>query len=183
MVQCEMCGTETASPSTIKVEGAELEVCDECTDFGTEVRTESDSTSSSKYSTSSTGGASSGGGTSTTSSTTTTSGTTSSSGGGRQDEMFDDVDDLAQDFDERVRTARESADMSQEELASDLNEKASLIRKIERGETLPTDDLQQKFERHLDIDLSAGRSVEDTDWGDGDSSEGYTLGDMVERKD
>ncbi|MFB6093331.1 MAG: transcriptional regulator, partial [Halanaeroarchaeum sp.] len=37
MVQCEMCGTEVANPTTIKVEGAELEVCDSCAEFGTEV--------------------------------------------------------------------------------------------------------------------------------------------------
>ena len=40
MVQCEMCGTETGSPKTVKIEGAELDVCDDCADFGTEVQTQ-----------------------------------------------------------------------------------------------------------------------------------------------
>ncbi|MFB6221303.1 MAG: transcriptional regulator, partial [Halolamina sp.] len=60
MPQCEMCGAEKSSLTTTKVEGAELELCDDCTDFGTEVKTESSSTTTSKYSTSSSsGGASS----------------------------------------------------------------------------------------------------------------------------
>lgn len=35
--QCQMCGAKQSSLTTTKVEGAKLELCDECTDFGTEV--------------------------------------------------------------------------------------------------------------------------------------------------
>jgi putative transcription factor len=182
MVQCEMCGTETADPNRIKVEGAELDVCDACTDFGTELQTEEEeSSTSTKYSTSSSSGTSSSG---SSRSTSTSSGTsTSGGGGGRSNDIYEDVDELAQDFDQRIRSARERSDLTQSELAQLLNEKASLIRKLERGETLPTDDLQGKLERYFDIDLSAGGSVDADEW-DSDSSTGeYTLGDMVERKD
>lgn len=97
--------------------------------------------------------------------------------------MFDDIDELSQDFDQQIRQAREQAGLSQEDLAKDLNEKASLIRKLEQGEMLPTDDMQTKLERTLDIDLTAGGSTSDTEW-ESDSSAGeYTLGDVVERKD
>jgi len=177
-VQCEMCGTETASPNRVKIEGAELDVCDECTDFGTEVQTEeSTSTTSTKYSTgsssSSSASASSGSG-----------GTTGAGGsdGGRRD-MFDDIEELAQDFDERIRGAREGAGLSQEELANQLNEKASLIRKLEHGDTLPSDEMQTKLERSLDIDLSAGGGDEDAEWEGGSSTGEFTLGDVVKRKD
>jgi len=181
MVQCEMCGTETTSPKTIKVEGAELDVCESCTDFGTEVRTEESSSTSTKYSTSSSSSGSSG-------SSGTSSGGTSSrsggSGGGSRRDMFDEMDEVAQDYDQRIRSARESAGLSQEELASQLNEKASLIRKLEHGETLPSDGVQTKLERNLDIELSAGGDEpEETDWEGGSSSGEYTLGDVVERKD
>jgi putative transcription factor len=97
--------------------------------------------------------------------------------------MFDEMDELAQDYDTIVREARESAGMSQEDLARQLNEKASLIRKIERGDTLPSDDVQRELESELGIDLSAGSSGEETDWSSDSSSGSYTLGDMVERKD
>ncbi|WP_340101110.1 multiprotein bridging factor aMBF1 [Salinibaculum salinum] len=177
MVQCEMCGTETSSPNRVKIEGAELDVCDNCTDFGTEVKTEdSASSASTKYSTgsSSSGSSSSSGGSSSTS---------SSSGGGRRRDMFDDMDEIAQDYDNRIRNARESAGLSQEELAQKLNEKASLIRKLEHGDTLPSDDVQTKLERELDISLSASGGSEDTEWEGGSSTGEYTLGDVVERKD
>ncbi|QPV63040.1 TIGR00270 family protein [Halosimplex litoreum] len=178
MVQCEMCGSETSSPNRVKVEGAELDVCDECTDFGTEVKQQSSSSASTKYSTSSSGSSSSSSGSS-------SSGSSSSSGGSsqRRRDMFDEMDELAQDYDETVRSAREAAGMSQEDLARKLNEKASLIRKIERGDTLPSDDVQRKLESALEVDLSAGGTTDESEWSSGSSTGEYTLGDVVERKD
>jgi putative transcription factor len=96
--------------------------------------------------------------------------------------MFDDMDEIATDYDDRIRTARESRGLSQEELADQLNEKASLIRKLERGDTLPTDDIQRKLESELDISLVEGESVDDADWDGGDAGT-MTLGDVVKRKD
>ncbi|MEF8821450.1 MAG: multiprotein bridging factor aMBF1 [Halovenus sp.] len=181
MVQCEMCGTETSSPNRIKVEGAELDVCDSCTEFGTKLETsDSSGSTSTKYSTSSSSGSSS---SSSSSGNTGTSTSSSGGGGGRRQDMFDDIDELAQDFDEQIRQARESAGLSQEDLAKDLNEKASLIQKLEQGKMLPTDEMQEKLERSLDIDLTAGGSTDETEWeSDSDAGE-YTLGDVVERKD
>jgi len=183
MVQCEMCGAETASPNTVKVEGAELDVCDECSDFGTEVRQDSGSSASTKYSTS---GSSSGSGSSAGSGSSGSTGGSSGSsggGGGRRRDMFDEMDEVAQDYDERIRNARERAGLSQEELANQLNEKASLIRKLERGSSLPSDDVQGKLESALDISLTEGGGSGDTEW-DGSSEAGETtLGDVVQRKD
>ena len=175
MPQCEMCGAEQASLTTTKVEGAELELCSSCTDFGTEVRDESTSSGGSKYSTSSDTGTSS-------SSSSASSSSSSSGQSTRPRDMFDDMDEIATDYDERIRTARESTGLSQEELADQLNEKASLIRKLERGDTLPTDEVQRKLERALDISLVEGQSVDDADWDSGDAGT-MTLGDVVKRKD
>jgi putative transcription factor len=170
-----MCGAEEASLTTTKVEGAELELCSSCTDFGTEVRDESTSSGGGKYSTSSSTGKSS--------SSSGSSGAGGSSGGSsRPRDMFDDMDEIATDYDERIREARESRGLSQEELADQLNEKASLIRKLERGDTLPTDDVQRKLERALDISLVEGQSSDDADW-ETDDAGTMTLGDVVKRKD
>lgn len=182
MVQCEMCGAETGSPTTVKIEGAELQVCDACTDFGTEIRTQESSATSTKYST---GSSSSGGSTSGADSRTGSSssaGGASSGGGSRRSEMFDDVDELAPDYDDRIRHAREDRGLSQADLANVLNEKASLIRKLERGEMLPSDGIQSKLERELDISLT-GETEGADEWDGGSPAEGYTLGDVVERKE
>ena len=93
------------------------------------------------------------------------------------------MDELAQDYDELIREARENRGLSQEDLARELNLKASLIRKLERGDTLPSDDVQTKLERELDISLSAGGTDADEDWSGGSASGEYTLGDVVKRKD
>jgi len=177
MAQCEMCGTEVSTPKTVKVEGAEIDVCDDCADFGTEVKTDSTSSTSTKYSTSSSsqsssssGGSSGGGG----------------GGGGRRRDMFDQMEELAGDYDTRIRSAREQEGLSQEELADELNEKASVIRKLERGDSLPSDDVREKLESHLGISLTESGSGDDAgsddSWSSGGDSAGLTLGDKVRRK-
>ena len=174
MPQCEMCGADETSLTTTKVEGAELELCENCQGFGTTVETQQSSSSTSKYSTSSSSGTSNAGRT----------GGASSSGGStrRKKDMFDDMDELAGDYDDRIREARESESLTQEELADDLNEKASLIRKLERGDILPSDDVKAKLEKKLEITLTEGTDVSDTEWSSG-SGQSMTLGDVVERKD
>lgn len=174
MPQCEMCGAEKPSLTTTKVEGAELELCDECSEFGTEVKTQSPSSTSTKYSTSSdssdSGGASS------------SSGGSSGDSSTRRHDLFDEMEEVANDYDDRIRKAREEREISQEDLAQQLNEKASLIRKLEGGGVLPSDQVQQKIESELDISLSAGSDEEDAEWSGG-SSTTTTLGDVVKRKD
>jgi len=181
MAQCEMCGAEQSSLTTTKVEGAELELCDECKEFGTEVKTEPSSTGSSKYSTSSSsssGSSGSSGG----STTTTSSGGSGGSSTQRRKDMFDDMDEIAADYDERIREAREGEGLTQEELANDLNEKMSLIRKLERGDVLPSDDVRKKLESKFTITLTEGADVDDAEWS-GSSSGSMTLGDVVKRKE
>ncbi|GAB7093556.1 multiprotein bridging factor aMBF1 [Halolamina litorea] len=174
MAQCEMCGAEKSSLTTTKVEGAELELCDDCADFGTEVKTESTSSASTKYSASSSSGGSS-------SSSSSSGGSGGSSGGRRRRDMFDQMDEIASDYDERIRAAREHDGLSREDLAKELNEKASLIGKLERGDILPSDDVKAKLEKRLGISLSEGSGDDDASW-DSDSSMTQTLGDVVERK-
>ena len=186
MVQCEMCGAESQTPKTIKVEGAKLDVCSTCTDFGTEVKTAgSTSSTGTKYSTSQSGSQSTGSSsTSSGSSGRPTSSRPSSSGGGGRSDMFDEMDELAPDYGDRIRRGREEKGLSQSELADQLNEKASLIRKLERGETLPSDGVQSKLEGHLDVSLSGEAATgEETEWKSDGSTGGYTLGDVVKRKD
>ncbi|ERH04197.1 MAG: transcriptional regulator, XRE family [uncultured archaeon A07HR60] len=174
MPSCEMCGADKTSLTKTKVEGATLELCDSCTDFGTKVRTESSSSGTSKYSTSSDSGKNSGG--------SSGSANSAGSGGGRAPDMFDDMDTLAADYDSRIRKAREALELTQEELADQLNEKASLIRKLETGDVLPDEEVQQKVETALEVELSEGTDVDDADWS-GQSDGSMTLGDVVKRKD
>lgn len=174
MVQCEMCGTTVTDPKTVKVEGAELDVCGDCAEFGTEVRQDTSSPTSTKYSTSSSSTSSS-----------SASASSGSSGGGRRRDMFDEMEEVATDYDDRIRSARESEGLSQEELADQLNEKVGVIRKLERGDTLPTDEVQRELESALGVSLSesGGDDEYEFDSDEGSSTGSYTLGDVVKRKD
>ena len=171
-----MCGTGVADPKTVKIEGAELDVCGDCAEFGTEVRQDTSSSASTKYSTSS---SSSG------TSSSSASASSGSSGGGRRRDMFDEMEEVATDYDDRIRSARESEGLSQEELADQLNEKAGVIRKLERGDTLPTDEVQRELEDALGVSLSesGGDEEYEFDSDEGSATGSYTLGDVVERKD
>lgn len=175
MVQCEMCGASVSSPKTVKIEGAELDVCSDCADFGTEVKTQQSSSSSTKYSTGSSSSSSGG--------SSGSSGTSGSGGSRSRSDMFDDMDEIVTDYDERIRSARENEGLSQSDLANKLNEKASLIRKLERGDTLPSDEIQSKLESFLGISLTGSVAADDEEWDGGSSSGEYTLGDVVKRKD
>ena len=171
-MQCEMCGAETDNPTTIQTEGTQLEVCSNCTEFGTVLHDEERKKSKKP---SGSGSSSSGGGGG------TTKQSPPSSGGGPSHDPLDELGTLAPDYDQRVRNARENAGMKQEELADELNEKLSLIRKIERGEMRPSEDVRRKLESALGVSLT--EEVGGEEWETDESSGGYTVGDIIERKD
>lgn len=97
--------------------------------------------------------------------------------------MFDEMEEIASDYDQRIRSAREGEGLTQAELADDINEKVSLIRKLEKAKMRPSDEVQRKLERRLDISLSGGEIDADEEWESEGSGQGLTLGDMVKRKD
>lgn len=171
-MQCEMCGAETDNPTTIQTEGTQLEVCSNCTEFGTVLHDEE--RKKSKKSSGSGSSSSGGGGGKTRQSPP-------SSGGGPSHDPLDELGTLAPDYDQRVRNARENAGMKQDELADELNEKLSLIRKIERGEMRPSEDVRRKLESALGVSLT--EEVGGEEWETDESSGGYTVGDIIERKD
>jgi putative transcription factor len=73
--------------------------------------------------------------------------------------------------------------LNQTELADQLNEKRSLIRKLEREDVLPSDDVQQALERALDISLTEQGAGDEDDWSSSGGAGEVTLGDVVERKE
>lgn len=61
--------------------------------------------------------------------------------------------ELVEDFSSRVRQAREQLGLSQEDLGRKINEKVSLLRKIESGKMTPDHRLAEKLEHALKIKL------------------------------
>jgi putative transcription factor len=87
---------------------------------------------------------------------------------------------LIDDYGELIKEARKARGWSIEQFAKMINEKASILQKIEKGEFNPTDSLITKIERKLDLSLkeddSAPYFVGPT------SKKETTLGDVVKLK-
>jgi putative transcription factor len=60
---------------------------------------------------------------------------------------------IAEDYGRKIKEARERAGLKQEDLAKQINEKQSILRKIENEEIIPTDEVRAKLERVLKISL------------------------------
>lgn len=87
--------------------------------------------------------------------------------------------ELVDDYPGRVRRGRQKMSMSQEDLAKRLNEKKSVIVKVENGDIRPPDKLIAKLERALDITLKEHVDVDEEAPRRGSESRGMTLGDFI----
>lgn len=87
--------------------------------------------------------------------------------------------EVSEDYNALIRTARESNNWSREELAQKLNEKSSVINRIESSKMVPDIKLARKIERLLKIQIL--EKVEDEQQEDGVSSTkgGTTIGDIA----
>ena len=148
MPNCELCGKSVDELTTTKVSGAELDVCQDCTQHGTALEDNSeDSNTSTKYSTSSSSSTSSGRQTNSSSRSQNTDNRNKTDG-------YDDLSELALNYGELIQDARNMEGINRDELARDLGIKSSHLKNIEDKKTQPNVELQQKIERRLGIDLS-----------------------------
>lgn len=153
MPRCEMCGSEQPRLRPVSVEGTRLMLCDRCARFGEEIRP--------------TGGR--------------RTPPPRSPGGGRPPRVAQSVYDLAPDFPDRLRRAREAQGWKREELARKINEKLSVVEKLEKGRMRPPDTLVAKLERTLQVKLR--ERVEEGEGPPHTASRPLTLGDLIRRED
>lgn len=72
----------------------------------------------------------------------------------QDDDFFENVQDLALDFGDRIKQARESHGYERKELSNLLNVKHSRLKSIENEKMQPDMELQKQLEQTLNIDLS-----------------------------
>jgi putative transcription factor len=132
---CEMCGADKNKLVLVDVDGALLKVCQNCAKFGHE-KQEARSIASS----------------------------TPAAGAPRglapkkaaySVDVFNKMGDeeVVSDYPKRIREARLSLNLTPEELGKKINEKHSVIGKLESGTILPSDELVKKLEKVLNITL------------------------------
>ena len=132
-MECEICGKEVPehNPIRAKIEGSVMVVCKECSKLGKIQKAppkpkfrKQDKTKRPK--------------------------TTRNKNYSRQDEP---TEELIEDFDLEIRKARESKDWSREVLGKKINERVSVITRIETGKMTPDVKLTKKLEKALNIKL------------------------------
>ncbi len=89
--------------------------------------------------------------------------------------------ELAEDFPLRIRRAREARGWKQADLGAKINEKASVIAKLESGAISPGDALVRKLEHELGIKLK--EKVEPIAMKKQSASGALTLGDLIKMQD
>ena len=95
-------------------------------------------------------------------------------------DQFKDLVELVPDFGRRIREAREGLGLTPEQLGARIKEKATLLKKIEREDISPEDEVRKKLERELKIKLTDQASEAQVK--SGGSGRGLTLGDVANIK-
>ncbi len=99
-----------------------------------------------------------------------------------KDDVLSTSYELADNYTEKIRKAREEKGLSHEELASRINERVSIIKKIETGKMSPSQILVRKLEKELQINIHAPSDSKSEAVGSKDSLKELTLGDVVNIK-
>ena len=155
-MQCEICGTDIRGPSfKINIDSSELTVCGKCSQHGK--NTDKRTPVSRKIA------------------PVARVAPKKGKGGGRKFDMMSD--ELVDDYDQVIREARERKKLTHDQLASRIKEKASLIKKLERGEIVPEENVRKKIEKALDVKLTERSGADD--WSGESLKRGTTLGDIV----
>lgn len=159
-MQCEICGVEVfGKPRKVVVEGSEVEVCGKCAQYGT--TPQSWSPVSKKVA--------------------PVKNAPAMRVKRTKPNPYNSMgEDIISEYSPVIRKAREERGWTQEELALNIKVKASLIRKVERGEILPEDSLRKKLENALGIKLT--ERVSNDIMEDSGMFKGTTLGDIVKIK-
>jgi len=90
---------------------------------------------------------------------------------------------IRNDYARVIKLARERLQLKQEDFAKQLNERESLLHKVESGHMKPDLTLARKLERILKISLVEQVDIESGGSGDAkDKSAGLTIGDLIKAK-
>jgi len=158
---CEMCGVDSPKAKRVFLEGSLLMLCPKCSKFGQDAEETGEEEEEKKYAPTPRPAPYTG------------KGKIGKAGGGIDPEEIA----LADDYHKTISNARNARGMTQEELGKNINERKSVIAKLESKQLRPNDMLRKKLERALNIKLmekvsAVGLNVRE-------QKRGLTIGDMI----
>jgi putative transcription factor len=132
---CEMCGKNVTFLRKVTIEGVLLEVCSECAKFGVESKKEVPKEQGPKP--------------------IIAQRLEFREKRARPRDVLErfEKEDLVEDFAQRIRIAREKTGMSQKELAMKINERVTILSKIEAAQMRPDEKVIAKLQKELGIVL------------------------------
>jgi len=162
-LSCEVCGRRIrGSPLKVIIEGATMNVCEECAKFGVTPATWSRSPRK-------------------VSQVVPQEGKTMIHMKTPTSARVEAEEELVEGYGNLIREAREKMGFSQEELAKLVKEKLSVIKRVEAGRMEPAKQLAVKLERVLKIRLYGSETA--TNVSTTTRKRSLTLGDVVQLKD
>ncbi len=163
-MECEICGKEVPenNPIRAKIEGTVMVVCKECSKLGKIQKAPPKPKFVKQNKTKK----------------------TQNKKNNRKNYSRDDEpsEELVEDFNNIVRNARESKDWSREDLGKKINERVSVITRIETGKMTPDIKLTKKLEKALNIKLLEKIDKIDLNQFINNNSGERTLGNVVKIK-
>ena len=161
-MECEICGKPVPenNPIRAKIEGSVMVVCKECSKLGTIQKAPPKPKFRQQPK-------------------VKTQNNTRNRNYSRNDEPSDE---LIEDFEVEIRKARESKNWSREDLGKKINERVSVITRIETGKMTPDTKLTRKLEKALNIKLLEKVDNVDLNQFINSSSGERTLGNIMKIK-
>tara|TARA_Y100000310_G_scaffold287588_1_gene312596 strand:- start:491 stop:937 length:447 start_codon:yes stop_codon:yes gene_type:complete len=91
------------------------------------------------------------------------------------------IESIVDNYSSKIRSSRESMNLNQKEFANKINEKESVVHKLETGSMKLTLDLARKLEKHLNLKLV--EKFQEESYSNKDiSTEDLTIGDLIKIK-
>lgn len=155
-MECEICGKPISDhPKRVKIDGSIMAVCDECSRFG-RIQKEPPKPKFRKQN--------------------------NKNQKRQQPRREEPQEELMEDYNEIIRKKREAKNWSREQLGQKINEKVSVIHRIESKKMVPDTKLIQKLEKALNIELLEKYNTDDLSQYIGSSGSGVKLGSIVKIK-
>ncbi len=159
-MECEVCGRKIwGKPVSVVIEGTEMKTCKQCARFGREAKTWSRVPRREPGK------------------PVAVTRKRYPYGGKREPIL-----EVVEDYSSIIRRAREARKLTQEELGRKINEKVSVIARLEAGKMKPSVEIAKKLERALDIKILEEITEEEEYSTSGKASGELTIGDIIKIK-
>lgn len=159
IMECEICGKPISDhPKRVKIDSSVMAVCDDCAKFG-RIQKEPPKPKFVKQNKKN-----------------------KKAKKQQQKRREEPQEELIEDYNEIIRKKRESKGWTREQLGQKINEKVSVINRIESGKMVPDTKLIKKLENALDVELLEQYNTDDLSQYLGNSGSGVKLGSIVKIK-